>query len=160
MTSKSQTLTVENNEASIDLRANISLGIDIRTEAIVPPFNVDGRGGNPPPVYKSIGTHAYVTPTKKTAGLRVLALIQLGKKHEIKKLTDGKLQCGKWIIQSELSAEKTAQLTVNSSDQSCLFILKTPQEGKARLTQIINGKVKVLETGDVLPLAARRLPEE
>ena len=134
-----------------------ALAIDIRDEAIAPPFNVDGRGGNPPTVYKSIGTHAYITPQQKTANLRILAMIQVGDYNEIKTLPSGERQCGKWIFKTELSPEKIAQLKVRNTENTSSFVLST-SEGKSQLTENFKGKTITREAVDSLPLAAQRLP--
>ena len=157
MSHKGQRLTVEDNEASVDLIANIQLTIDIHDEALVPPFNVDGRGGNPPDIYKSIGTHAYVTPKAETDKLRLLAMIQVGEQHEIKTLPSGERQCGKWIFKTELSPDKPAQLKVRNTDNTSSFTLNT-NEGKTQLIEIIKGKKEIQEAADSLPLAAQSAP--
>ena len=158
MTANKQTLTVEGNQAKVELIASETLAIDIRNEALVPPFNVDRRGGNPPDIYKSIGSHAYVTPKQKTAKLRILAMMQVGETHEIKTLPSGEMQCGKWIFKAELSPDKSAQLTVKNADKKSFFTLKSKGSGKAKLVEQVEGKEIIQETADILPVVAKRLP--
>jgi len=155
-----KTMTAERNAlmvkgiAKVEFFASQPLEFDIRDEALVPPFNVDRRGGNSPEVYKSIGTHAYVTPKKKTKALRIVSLMQVGDIKPVEKGSDGSLSCGEWTIAPELDPANVAQLKIQNAAGTVSFVLKD-DTGASVLTEKVNGKMVRQSAVDELPLAAR-----
>jgi hypothetical protein len=143
--------------ARTEFFASQSLTFDVRDEVMVPPFNVDGRGGNPPTVYKSIGTHAYITPKKKSKALRVISFMQVGDILKIEQNEDGSFVCGDWTIVPELDPANAAQLKVKNAVDTVSFVLKDDSGVSVLTEQMEDGREVIKSAVDEVPLAARTL---
>ncbi|MCH2205511.1 MAG: DUF4962 domain-containing protein [Lentisphaerales bacterium] len=143
-----ESLSVKELKASVNFFASEKLNYEIRTEALVPPFNVDRRGGKVPTVYKSRGTHAYISPQKKSKKLRLLSLMQVGEINTVSLNENGSYSCGEWIIEAELDVSKKAILKVRDTEGKVTFINLNDQ-GMSVLVE--DGSPT--ETGEIIPLA-------
>jgi len=153
---KGNTLVVDDT-ARVQFFANLPLEFDIRDKELIKPFNVSGRGGNPPDVYGSVGTHAYVTPKEKSNALRIVSLMQLGEFFPVVKGNDGSLTCGEWTIKVELDPNKQAQMTVCNADGSNKFTLNDGKYGASVIEEIIDGKLVSKSMVDEVPLVVNSL---
>ncbi|NQZ59155.1 MAG: heparinase II/III family protein, partial [Lentisphaeraceae bacterium] len=141
-------LRVKEEDAKLNFFASEKLNFDIRHEALVPPFNIDRRGGKKPTVYKSKGTHVHVSPDKKCKKLRILSLIQLGTNHKLINNEDGSINCGDWSIKAELNIDKKAILSIEHKDGKTSFI---NLNGESMSVLQENGLTKT--SGEIFPLA-------
>jgi hypothetical protein len=157
MKARGTLLRVEGMKASALLRASQVLKVDIRTEPLHKPFNVDRRGGKNPEVYKPRGSFAYFTPEKRCRALRVIVIIQVGEDHAVRGLNKSIMECGEWKISAEMDPARPAGLLIRNKKNTAWFVLKKPGTGESVIEERIKGRRKVFSTVDELPYAARGL---
>jgi len=126
-------ISIPNEKVKIQVVSSEDYSLDLRKFPLIPPFNVDRRGGKEPTTYKSIGTHLYVTPKEKTKALRLISFIQVG---SVKGITEkeGTYTYGNWSITPELDINKKAQLRIHNKKENVSFLLNN-KNGKTILNE-------------------------